>query len=71
MLAGTIDAMWSEPAPLFVDNIEQTTCPPGSTLWVVDWKTGIENNVPPPAKNWQLRASAVRVMPNDAFVVVG
>lgn len=78
MLAGTIDAMWSEPAPLTVDHeIEGYRCPPGSTLWVVDWKTGAENNVPPPAKNWQLRAGAVlaalhtgatRVIPAICFV---
>lgn len=79
ILAGTIDAMWSEPEP-FVDMGDWSMCPTGSTLWVVDWKTGTENNVPPPAKNWQLRAGAVlaalqtqatRVIPAICFVEDG
>ena len=59
LIAGTIDAMWSEPEQLYRDADGSLLCPAGSTLWVVDWKTGTENNVPPPAKNWQLRAAAV------------
>ncbi len=73
--AGTIDAMWSGPAGLDGD-----VCPDGDTLWVVDWKTGDEGNVPPPAKNWQLRAAAFmaakwtgarRVIPAICFVEPG
>jgi len=72
--AGTIDAMWSDP-PLEGD--EAPRCPDGGTLWIVDWKTGDEGNVAPPATNWQLRGAAVlaakwtgarRVIPALCFV---
>jgi hypothetical protein len=75
LIAGTIDAMWSGPVGL-----DGKSCPDGDTLWIVDWKTGDENNVPPPAKNWQLRAAAVlaskwtgakRVVPAICFVEPG
>ncbi len=70
--AGTIDAMWSDP-PLS----ESKRCPEGGTLWIVDWKTGDEGNVAPPATNWQLRGAAVlaaewtgakRVVPMLCFI---
>lgn len=64
LLPGTIDAMWAEPEPLRV----QWCCPPGSTLWVVDFKVptprmqaeeGGSHSVEPIARNWQLRAGAL------------
>jgi hypothetical protein len=72
--AGTVDAMWSDP-PLEGD--ESPRCPEGGTLWIVDWKTGDEGNVAPPATNWQLRGAAVlaakwtgarRVIPALCFI---
>lgn len=57
-LSGTLDAMWAEPAPL-TEHWCGHLADPGSTLWIVDWKTGDEEHVPPIARNWQLRAGAV------------
>lgn len=54
VLSGTLDAMWAEPEPLMVGR-----CHKDSTLWVVDWKTGDDENVVPIARNWQLRAGAL------------
>ena len=54
LLAGTIDAMWAEPSPL-----DGGRCAPSSTLWVIDWKTGDDERVPPVGRNWQLRAGAL------------
>ncbi len=75
ILAGTIDAMWSSP-----HGLDGETCADSDELWIVDWKTGDEGNVAPPAKNWQLRAAAVlaakwtgakRVVPAICFVEPG
>lgn len=75
ILAGTIDAMWSSP-----HGLDAGKCHESDELWIVDWKTGEEGNVPPPAKNWQLRAAAVlaakwtgakRVVPAICFVEPG
>jgi hypothetical protein len=81
--AGTIDAMWSDPPLGFKYGTMRGThgdaprCPEGGTLWIVDWKTGDEGNVAPPATNWQLRGAAVlaakwtgarRVIPALCFI---
>lgn len=87
VLSGTIDAMWSEPEPLVwrtdfysIEEPNVLACPPGSTLWVPDWKTGDEDHVPPIARNWQLRAGALlaarwtgatRVIPAICFINAG
>lgn len=76
-----IDVFWAEPEPLRVvptDNPERprVVCPTGSTLFVVDLKTGAEKNVDPVETNAQVRGSAVlaaiwtgakSVMPGIAF----
>jgi len=62
LLSGTLDAMWAEPAWLptpFDHLLDLPLCPPDSTLWIVDWKTGDEENVVPIERNWQLRAGAL------------
>ena len=67
ILSGTIDAMWAEPEPLWtMDGMTDRgggapswCCPGRSTLWIVDWKTGAEEHVPPIDRNWQLRGAAV------------
>lgn len=65
LLSGTIDCMWAEPRGLqdvcgpAVSCGGYADCPPGSTLWVVDWKTGDEDHVPPVDRNWQLRGAAL------------
>lgn len=68
-LCGTVDVMWAEPEPIKNNRVPawmappwpplRHWCPPGSVLWVVDYKTGDENNVAPIRKNLQLRASAL------------
>lgn len=81
ILSGTVDAMWSEPVPLGVMGAgghEAVTIAPGAqALWVVDWKTGDDEHVPPVDRNLQLRAGAVlaarwtgarRVIPALCFV---
>jgi hypothetical protein len=74
ILSGTIDVMWADET----DNPEM--CPEGSTLWIVDWKTGAEEHVPPVDRNWQLRGAAVlaarwtgaqRVIPAICYVNAG
>lgn len=76
VLSGQIDILWAEPAPLAL-TAEGWRCPFGSTLWVVDIKTGDEANVPPVERNWQLRGAArmaarwtgaTRVIPAIVFV---
>ncbi|HOQ61719.1 MAG TPA: hypothetical protein PKZ08_13925, partial [Vicinamibacterales bacterium] len=64
LLSGTLDCMWAEPAPLITCGDDGCTvcipaCREGSTLYVVDWKTGDEENVEPVGRNWQLRAGAM------------
>lgn len=92
VLSGTLDALWAEPEPFLccADLGPDCNAPRpevcarhrpsvlrGSTLWVVDWKTGDEDHVPPIARNWQLRAGALlaarwtgatRVIPAICFV---
>lgn len=77
LTAGTVDAMWSDPPLVVGAPGDYPVCPEGGTLWVVDWKTGDEGNVAPPATNWQLRGAAVlaakwtgarRVIPALCFV---
>lgn len=50
-----IDAFWAEPTPLYLEE-GRVRCPPESTLWVVDFKTGKEVWVDPVERNWQARA---------------
>jgi hypothetical protein len=61
LLSGTLDAMWAEPGGFFYGDEFQSDPPRAAerTLWIVDWKTGDETHVPPPDRNWQLRAGAV------------
>lgn len=60
VIAGTIDLLWSEPAPLVRDDDESAwRVPGGAQLWVVDAKTGSERNVERIVRNWQLRAGAL------------
>ncbi|HVE12044.1 MAG TPA: hypothetical protein VNI01_01500, partial [Elusimicrobiota bacterium] len=59
LLSGTLDAMWAEPEPIVTHEQFWPMVVDGSTLWLVDWKTGDEENVPPIERNWQLRAGAL------------
>lgn len=65
ILSGTIDCMWSEPWPLAEEGGEDPSvidgyiCGSSDTLWIVDWKTGSEEHVPPVARNWQIRGAVV------------
>lgn len=82
VIAGSIDAMWSEPEPLRFRTPEDPAgepivCPQGSTLWIVDWKTGDDSNVSRADRNRQILWAAVlaakwtgaeRVMPALCFV---
>ncbi len=84
ILSGTIDAMWAEPEPLTpgysryrATDPWDPMCPPGSTLWITDWKGGDDEHVTPIDRNWQLRGAAVlaarwtgarRVIPALCFV---
>lgn len=81
-LSGTLDCLWAEPYPLriypAIGSIpEHIECPPASALYVPDWKTGDEDNVPRIEKNMQLRGAALlaarwtgatRVIPAIVFV---
>lgn len=82
VIAGSLDVMWSEPEPLRFrrdgDPLgEPIVCPPGSTLWLCDWKTGDDSNVSRADRNRQILCAAVlaakwtgaeRVMPALCFV---
>ena len=59
ILSGTVDAMWAEPGGIQVINGSAVVVDYTSTLWIVDWKTGAEEHVPPIDRNWQLRGAAV------------
>jgi hypothetical protein len=65
-----IDCFWAEPDPLVLREttvetdsgpaiVQRVVCPPGSTLFVIDLKTGAEKNVDPVESNAQARGSAV------------
>lgn len=58
-LSGQLDCMWSEPTPLVQWDGRENVADCDETLWVVDWKTGDDENVPPIARNWQLRGGAL------------
>ncbi len=73
---GQLDLMWAEPSPLVKDG-DRWRCPPESTLWVLDYKTGDEDNVAPVDRNVQLRnlaykaarwTGATKVMPAILFI---
>jgi hypothetical protein len=51
--------MWSEPEPLDLSDPEHPRCPRGSTLWVLDLKSGEDAHVEPAERNAQLDALAV------------
>src|SRR5580658_5874186 len=54
ILPTQIDALWAEPDPLVVDESGKVTCPEGSTLWVVDLKTGKDQYVEDVEHNAQI-----------------
>lgn len=58
LLPATIDVMWSEPEPL-IRNGAFVRCPEGSTLWIVELKTGADVHVSPIDHNGQARVSAL------------
>lgn len=64
-LSGTLDAMWVEPGGTLFEFHEgdlddpRPSLLPDQALWIVDWKTGADEHVPPIARNWQLRAGAL------------
>lgn len=57
---GTIDVMWSEPEPLDMSDPERPRCPPGSILWVGDYKFGDAANVDGINDNLQLASAACK-----------
>ena len=64
VIAGTLDLVWSEPEPLVVERdadgrLVAARCPTGSTLVVVDWKTGDAEWVAPARVNAQVRSGAM------------
>lgn len=59
IIAGTLDLLWSEPEPLVVGSDGIVRCPIGSTLVVVDWKTGDAEWVAPARINAQVRGGAL------------
>ncbi len=77
ILAGQLDAMWSEPEPLDLTDPEHPRCPPGSYLVVPDWKFGEAAYVEPVESNLQAANNAVmaakwtgarRVLPAIVFM---
>lgn len=60
LFALTIDSLWPETdgKPAHFDWDVNPLAPEGSTLAVVDWKTGEATTTPPAAHNWQIRAGA-------------
>lgn len=76
---GQIDLIWSEPEPLvWKEGDDHPTCPEGSILFVVDYKSG--GATTPIARNGQLRRSAFKaavwthaeqVMPSVLYMTEG
>lgn len=58
LLPAQIDLFWAEPTPLYRDG-GRVVCPPDSTLWVVDFKSGREDYVAPAERNAQALAGGV------------
>lgn len=58
-----IDIMWADPFPLYTEILEggarRVRCPPGSVLWVADYKSGDERYVDPAERNAQVLAGMV------------
>jgi hypothetical protein len=75
----TLDVMWAEPEPLvLVDGVQ--VCPVGSVLWVIDWKSGLEEHVDAAEINRQILSAALMagrytgaryVMPAIVYVRAG
>lgn len=59
VFAATIDAMWSEPEPFIVGRGQRPRVPPGSILWVSDYKTGKEEYTDPIEINRQAWGTAL------------
>lgn len=58
ILAGQTDVIWSEPEPLDLSDPAHPKCPPGSVLWVGDYKFGDDAYVEPVETNLQAAANA-------------
>ena len=58
IFALTIDLLWAEKAPLRWEG-DRPVCPPGSVLWVADYKTGVETRVEPVEQNAQVLAACL------------
>lgn len=58
LVPAQIDLFWAEPTPLFREG-DRIVCPPESTLWVVDFKSGREDYVDAAEQNAQAVAGAV------------
>lgn len=58
LIAAIVDAIWTEAAPLPRSSDDETITP-RNAVWVVDWKTGDESNVPPVDRNHQIRLHAL------------
>jgi hypothetical protein len=54
IIAGTIDALWSDPEPLAAGR-----CPAGSAVWAPDWKTGTPDQRPDLRLDYQARGAAL------------
>ena len=55
IVAGTLDILFATPEPIQ----DGAWCPRDSVLWAADLKTGDDAYVPPIARNWQARVSAL------------
>jgi len=76
----TVDLLWSEPAPLERHDDGRVVCPPGSLLWVVEYKSGDDVHVAPVEYNPQALGGALlaarftgaeRVVPAIVYVRKG
>lgn len=56
LFTGQFDVVWSEPAPLVVNEDGSIHCPAGSVLWVVDLKGGQDRYVTTIERNLQIAA---------------
>lgn len=56
---GTIDLVFAEPEPLYWED-GVARCPPGSVLWVCDYKSGADTWVQPVHRNAQVASAAAK-----------